>query len=191
MADDNDLDLFGSDEPLDGDDEGDASDDGDGGESGGEDQTEKRLKDLQSRLDKETARANKAEKALQAKPGDAGERPGGGTNDPDRAAWEAELLEDRRDAIYAAHPELKEFGIDRSLIDGRTRDQMRASAAALVSLVKSVEAKTRNKVMKDFGLKAEPAGTSRSAPKDYASMSDEDFEKEMALARAGGVKPLW
>jgi hypothetical protein len=178
-TDDQDLDLEGQDG-----DEGDADGDGDGGNDGdgkdgkpeGDGQTgeDKRLADLQSRLDKAEARANKAEAAL-AKGGGSGE--GEGSKDPERAALLEELREASLDAVYGEFKELGEYGIDRALIEGKTRAEMRESATSLVGLVKSVATKARNKALKEAGVTAEPAGSTRTPPKDFASMSAEEFEK--------------
>lgn len=184
---DTDLELEPEDEEIDEstDDtaDGDDSAAGDSKAKGAED---KRIRDLQARADKETARANKAE-ALLASRGESG---ADGSNDPERAALVTELREASLDAVYGEFAELKEYGIDRALIEGATRAQMRESATSLVGLVKGVETKVRNKVLREHGIKAEPAGSARSAPKDYGSMSDEDFEKELARARSGGA-PIW
>jgi hypothetical protein len=40
-----------------------------------------------------------------------------------------------------------------------------------------VETKARNKALADAGVKADPAGSTRSKPVDYASMSEEAFLK--------------
>ena len=168
---DQDLDLEG--EAGEGTDES-ADDAGEAGASGDQADEDKRLADLQSRLDKETARANKAEAAL-AKGSKSGED--NGSNDPERAALRAELREASLDAVYGEFAELREFGIDRNLIEGATRAEMRESATALVGLIKTVSTKARNKALKEAGVTAEPAGSTRQPPKDFNAMSDEEFEK--------------
>jgi len=197
MADNNtdDLDL-----DLDADDadgaEGNADADGaDDGADGSADDSkagsgDKRIRDLQSRADAAEARANKAEQALQ-KALSRGEDKGSGPKDPEREALLSELREASLDAVFGENPELKAYGIDRSLIEGRTRAEMRESASALVTLIKAVETKAKNKALAEHGIKPEPAGSSRSQPKNYAEMSDEDIEKEIARSRSGGVQSLW
>lgn len=135
--------------------------------------TLKRLSDLQSKADKAEARANKLEKAL----ADAGKGSGSGTNDPATEALMQELREASLDAVYGEFPELKKFSIDRSLIEGSTRAAMRESATSIVALVKNVSTQARNETLAEHGIKAEPAGATRSKPQDYASMSDEEFDK--------------
>ena len=137
----------------------------------------KRISDLQSKADREAARANKAEKALAALKRDGS---GSGANDPATQALMTELREASLDAIFGEFPELREYGIDRSLIEGTTRAELRQSATSLVGLIKSVQTKARNRALAEHGIKAEPAGSRRTAPVDYASMSDEDFEKVLA-----------
>jgi hypothetical protein len=134
----------------------------------------KRLADLQSKADKAEARANKAEKALAAAQKASSNS---GSADPQTLALMQELREASLDAVFGEYPELKEYGIDRSLIEGSNRAQMREAATSLVGLIKSVSTKTRNKVLQENGIKAEPAGNTRKPPADYESMSDEDFEK--------------
>lgn len=137
------------------------------------DKSDKRISDLQSIADKETARANKLAAELKAlREG----KPAGG-NDPTESALMQELREASLDAVYGEFPELKEFGIERALIEGSTRADMRESATSLVGLVKSVATKVENKVLAKHGLKAEPSGETRSKPVDYGSMKDEDFLK--------------
>ena len=135
--------------------------------------TQKRLSDLQSKADKAEARANRLEKAL----ADAGKGSGSGANDPATEALLQELREASLDAVYGEFPELKKFSIERSLIEGSTRAQMRESATSVVALIKSVVTQARNDTLAEHGIKAEPAGATRSKPQDFGSMSDADFEK--------------
>lgn len=135
---------------------------------------DKRVRDLQSKADAETARANKAEAALKAlKQGGSGS----GSNDPATQALMTELREASLDAVFGEFPELRDYGIDRSLIEGTTRAELRGNAASLVGLIKKVETKARNKVLAENGLSAPTTGGKVQKPVDYASMSDEDFKK--------------
>lgn len=182
-TDDQDLDLEGEGEEA----TDDSTDTGDGevdkdGDSGSQADGDKRIKDLQSKADKAEARANKLEAQLQKALG-SGEG-SEGSKDPERDALLSELRESSLDAVYAEFAELKDYAIDRSLIEGKTRAEMRESATALVGLIKSVATKARNKALKDAGVNAEPAGSTRTPPVDYASMSLEEFEKHRA-ARKG------
>lgn len=135
----------------------------------------KRIADLIKARDKADARANKAESALRE--AGAGKSGAAGSNDPAVKALMAELREASLDAVFGDYPALKEYGIDRALIEGSTRTEMKASADALVGLIKSVTTKARNKALADAGITAEPAGASRKPPVDFAAMKDEDFQK--------------
>lgn len=157
-------------------DEGTADGNPDAETEGLDDKTKKRLSDLQSKADKAEARASKAEKALQAA-GTSGKGPEAGSNDPARDALMQELREASLDAMYGEFPELKQYNIDRSLIEGSTRAQMRESATSVVALVKNVATKVKNETLAQHGIKAEPSGSARKPPVNYGDMSDEDFEK--------------
>jgi hypothetical protein len=134
--------------------------------------TDKRISDLQSKADAETARANKAEAALKARLANKDN-----VADPAAQAMMQELREASLDAIYGENPVLKQYGIERSLIEGSTRAELRESASSVVALIKSVSTRVRNETLTEHGLKAEPAGSTREQPRDYASMKDEDFLK--------------
>jgi hypothetical protein len=149
---------------------------------------DKRISDLQSIADRETARANKAEAALKAL--NAGGSPASGSNDPERKALLEELREAGLDAVYGEFAELKDFGIDRALIGGTTRAEMRESATSLVGLIKGVATKARNAALREAGVSPAPVGGNASKPKDYAGMSDEEIEQEINRAKSGGA-PVW
>lgn len=180
-----DLDLEGGDEPVD---DATAADDtaADGGDAGEpqKGEVDKRISDLQSKADREAARANKLEKALEKL--NAGGSDASGGNDPERKALLEELRESSLDAVYGEFEELKSYGIDRALIGGSTRAEMREEATALVGLIKSVATRERNRVLKEHGIKAEQSGATRTPPKNYGEMSNEDFEKELSKIKGGG-----
>lgn len=134
----------------------------------------KRIADLMSKAQKEEARANKAERALEAL---RGEGSVAGNNDPATKALMMELREASLDAVFGEYPELREYNIDRSLIEGSTRTEMRESASALASLIKTVTTKARNKALADAGVKAEPSGNTARPKKSVTDMSDEEFLK--------------
>lgn len=140
----------------------------------------KRVRDLQSKADKAEARANKAERDLKQL---REKGPSAGTNDPERDAINQELREAALDAVFADTAELREFGIDRSLIEGSTRAEIRESATSVVALIKSVSTKTRNKVLKEHGIESPSSGGPRTPPRDYGAMSDEDFLKLLDQGR--------
>ena len=140
-----------------------------------DEKSQKRINDLIAARDKEVARANKAEEALKKASG-KGTAPSGDA-DPAQQALLQELREASLDAVYGEFPDLKKFGIDRSLIEGSTRAQMRESATSIVALVKGVATAVRNEVLAEHNISAEAAGSTRQPPKDYAAMSDEEFNK--------------
>lgn len=148
---------------------------------------DKRISDLQSKADAAEARANKAEKLLAKVRGQETDQ---GGKDPETAALRAELREASLDAVFGEYPVLAEFDIDRDLIEGSNRAEMRESATSLVALIKSVSTKARNKALRDNGITAEPAGSRREPPKNYGAMSQEDFEKELDRVKSGGG-PSW
>lgn len=154
------------------------------------DEADKRTRELQSVADKATARANKLEKELKRLRGEGtGAPPSGG--DPERAALLAELRESGLDAVFAENPELRTYGIDRDLISGATRAEMREQAAQFVALIKGVETKVRNETLRKHGITPEPGGTTKQPAKNYAEMSAEDIEKEISRVKSGGVPGLW
>lgn len=157
------------------DDSGDADDQPDDqNDAPADDKSNKRISDLQSAADKATARANKAEAALRAL--NAGKGGGAGT-DPATEALMQELREASLDAVYGEFPELKKYGIERSLIEGSTRAEMREAATSVVALIKNLGTKVRNETLAEHGIKAEPTGAARKPSVNYESMSDEDFTK--------------
>lgn len=188
-----DLDLDGQDTgDDDADDDGADDADGDDGDSDpkADPKVDKRISDLQSKADKAEARANKLEAQLQKALGGSDKGGEQESKDPERAALMQELREASLDAVWGEFPELKTYGIDRALVTGATRAEMRESATGLVALINSVATKAKNQTLREHGIKAEPAGATRQPPKDYRSMKPEDFEKEIARAKGGGDS-LW
>lgn len=166
------------DEDLDTGDEEGETEDGDTGDDGSEASAPKgeakRIADLMSKAQREEARANKAEAALKASRDGTSAN---GSKDPATRALMVELREASLDAVFGEYPELREYSIDRSLIEGTTRAEMREAASSLVSLIKNVTTKARNKALADAGVKVEPLGATRKPPKSAAEMSDEEFLK--------------
>lgn len=167
---DDDLDPEANDQDDDSPDDSDSEDEEDAEPKG----DAKRIADLQSKADKAEARANKAENALKALRGE-----GGTETDPATKALMLELREASLDAVYGEFPDLKEYGIQRDLIEGTTRAEMRVNARQLVSLIKNVSTKARNRALADAGVQAEPQGSKRRPPVDYGSMDEETFQKEL------------
>lgn len=156
------------------------------GESDKPVKSDKRVADLISARDKETARANAAEKALAAIRG----KDKDGADNPERAALVQEIRDSALDSIYASNPKLTDYGIDRVLIEGSTRAEVRASADQLVALIEQVETRVTNATLAKHGIQAAPLGGKRSKPVNYSDMSKEDFEKAIHAAKTGG-NPAW
>jgi hypothetical protein len=169
-------------------DEGDESSDDSGsdGDESSEDKgpksSEKRVRDLQSLADKETARANKAEKerdrfkaalldsgAEGSPPADAG------------GAQDSATLDMARMFVFQQHPKLAEYGLSEADLTGSTPGDIARSAADQVARLERVETKARNKLLAENGMAPEVDGGSPPPPaRDFSKMSSEDFKKLMA-----------
>ena len=148
--------------------------------------TDKRVSDLQSKADKETARANKAEsrlKALEAalKDDDAGvKKPVAETtgNVTDNV-----ILDMARMFAFQMHPKLAEYGVTAADLGGGTPSEIAQIATELVSRYEKIETRVRNRVLADQGLAPEiDGGNVPSTPRDFSTMSKEDFQKVMDAA---------
>lgn len=186
LLDDEDDDLLDDDLDQTDDTEYDEEDESDE-ESSEDDKEKKRLRDLQSAKDKETARANKAEAALKKmteslKPG-AGKPEG--SVPPEVQKWLDAAKEGTRTRLYESDPRFKEYGLPRSLIAGDTPEDMEASATQLKRLVAKVESRVRESVLKEHGFAEAPSGSTKLPKRDYGNMSTEDFEKVLRQALSG------
>lgn len=180
----------------------DSGDEGDDAEQDSDSQSEsagsedpkspdKRIRDLQSQKDKETARANKAEKQLKAmleaaKDPDAGvvnPPPAGGGGDVDGA-----VLEMARMFAYQQYPKLAEYDISPTDLDGSSPSEIARSAAALVARFEKIETKARNKVLAENGMAPEiEAGVPPTPQRDFSKMSKEDFNRLVDENMRGGA----
>lgn len=161
----------------------------DAGESGDDKDpksTDKRISDLQSEKDKETARANKLQKQLDAvlaaSKGDDAEvskppaQASGGTQD-------AVILDMARMFAYQQNPKLADYGVSAADLNGSTPSEIAQSAAELVARFEKIETQVRNKVLADQGLAPEIDGAAPPRqPRDFSKMSKEDFQKVMDAA---------
>lgn len=160
------------------------------GESGdGKDpkSSDKRISDLQSAKDKETARANKLQKQLDAilaasKADDVEDsRPvapaaGGTTTD-------AVVLDMARMFAFQQNPKLAEYGLSAADLNGTTPSEIAQVAAELVARFEKIETRVRNKVLADQGLAPEIDGAAKAEPaRDFSKMSKEEFQKVMDAA---------
>lgn len=144
--------------------------------------SDKRVKDFQSLADRETARANKAEKRLKAleaalASGDSEE--GKPATSVGGDAQNQMILDMARMFAVSANPKLAEFGLEASDLTGSTPSEIAQSAAALIARFEKVETRVRNKVLADNGLA--PEIVSGKAPetqaRDFSEMGKEDFDK--------------
>jgi hypothetical protein len=146
--------------------------------------SEKRISDLQSKADKETARANKAETELaRLKSALADEDAGAGAPPPSGGApaGDATVLDMARMFVYAQHPKLEEYGVPASDLTGSNPNEIAQSAADLAAQVEKIETKARNKMLAENGMAPEiDGGSPPPPPRDFSKMSSEDFAKLMA-----------
>jgi len=149
--------------------------------------TDKRISDLQSAKDKETARANKAEKQLKALLSASG-----GDEEPMSPAPAGDvnsaILEMARMFAVQQNPKLAEYEITASELSGNTPAEIAKSAAELVAKYEKIETRARNKALAANGLAPELEGAG-APPKDrdFSTMSREDFKKLMDAAMSGGL----
>lgn len=177
----------------DGDEGDDSSTDSAAGASGGESgeakdpkSTDKRISDLQSAKDKETARANKLQKQLDAiaaatkEDGAEDGKPAAPVaGDPTLSA----MLDMARMFAFQQYPKLAEYGLTEADLSGNTPSEIAQGAAGLVARYEKIETQVRNKVLADNGMAPEiEAGDTAPKPQDFSSMSSEDFKKVLDAA---------
>ncbi len=182
---DNDLENDDLEGALDDEDEG-AGDDSQGDEgpagasaSKGEG---KRINDLMSKWQAAEARAKKAEDALNKK-GDAGGAEAGGGNTELQQYIEL-FREQAREQAYRSDPRLAEYGIEVSSITGSTPSEMAESVKRAGALIDQMAQRIRDDVLKKHGLSPEVTSKPTGGRKSFDQMSDEEFEKELARAKA-------
>lgn len=166
-------------EPVDGeveDDESEASAESDSKSK--PDKSEKRIRDLQSALDKAIAENNKLKKAT---PTDK-KAP---SRDPEVERWMRAAQDATRDRLYDSDPRFKEFGIDPAVISGDTPEEMRASVKELTKLISRVETRVRNKTLREHGFSPPPKEGGAEPRRNIAGMSNEEFEKLVAEVSVG------
>jgi len=150
------------------------------GESEGDEaskSSDKRVRDLQSKADKETARANKAETRLKAletalKEGDPE------VEKPPASTGADVILDMARMFAVQQNPKLAEYGLTATDLTGGTPTEIAANAASLVARYEKLETQIRNKVLAANGLAPEIEGETQTQSKqDFSKMSTEDFNK--------------
>ena len=145
--------------------------------------SDKRVRDLQSKADQETARANKAEAKLKAMLEAAADRDAGGGSAPVPGDASGALLDMARMFAVQQNPKLAEYGVSMSDLSGSTPREIAQSAAEQVARFEKLETQVRNKVLAANGLAPEVGGDIAPAPsRDFSKMSSEDFKKVMDAA---------
>jgi seryl-tRNA synthetase len=160
--------------------------DGDQKESSEASAESKRIRDLQSKADKAEAERNKLKKQLDemvaaAKEKDEDEVP------PQVREWLLAAKKRTSGTLYESDSRFKEYGLDPAFISGSTPAEMQERAEALSKLVTQIEGEARNKVLTEHGFSPEPATSERSEPKNYRTMSSEEFNKEVEKALGSGT----
>lgn len=191
MTDQRDLLLDDGDEGDDAED--DSADASESGAAADPKSPDKRVRDLQSQKDKETARANKAEKEIQrlkaafADPDAEGGKPPKDSSDGGDVA-NAALLDMARMFAYQQNPKLAEYGVSQSDLTGSTPSEVAESAVELVARFEKIETRVRNKVLADNGMAPEvDAGAPPANARDFSKMSKEDFNKLVEESMRGGA----
>ena len=181
-------DLFNEDEDNDGTDDG-ASTESPSPDPKDAKSSDRRVRDLQSAKDKETARANQAEARLKVLIATMG-NPDAGTGKPAPKASDVPeaLLDMARMFAVQQHPKLAEYGLSASDLVGSSPSEFARSAAELVARFEKIETQARNKALAENGLAPELGGDKVVAPdRDFSKMSREDFAKVMDAALSGRV----
>lgn len=159
---------------------------GESGDSKDPKSTDKRISDLQSAKDKETARANKLQKQLDAitaatKDEDVEVRKSAASTTGN--VTDNVILDMARMFAFQQNPKLAEYGIAPSDLTGSTPSEVTQAATELVARFEKIETQVRNKVLADQGFAPEiDAGLPAAKPRDFSKMSKEDFQKVMDAA---------
>lgn len=144
---------------------------------------DKRISEMQSERDRETARANKAEKQLKALLGVQGAGAEGGS--PEGDTGQSAILDMARMFAEQQNPKLAEYGLTGADLTGTTPAEIAASASQLVARFEKIETRALNKVLAERGLAPEIDGqVPPPKPRDFTNMPKEDFDKVVAKALA-------
>ena len=136
----------------------------------------KALSAMQSERDKETARANKAEKALASSTKAASAK---------GQEWIDTAMDNQKRALFEGNPKFAQYEIPIDLIIGETPAEMVASTKSLSQFVDTMEGKMRGKILTDHGLDPEPKDTPKLGRAGYADMPQDQFDKLVEEARKG------
>lgn len=138
----------------------------------------KRINDLMSKWQAAEARAEAAERKL--KTGDGQAKPRKGEIPPEVQAWMTAAKDAARDRYYNSDPRFAQYELEPSLFDGETPDDMASNAKRFKSLIDSIEAKARDRVLREHGVNPDLSSGRPVPDLDIGAMSDADFEKLVA-----------
>lgn len=166
-------------------------DGGNGGESNSK--TDKRIADWMSRAQAAEAELNRL-KGLDQK-GNPKPRTDGRSSDAaaqeapasQPSEFEGYMRESVRRQLFAEDDRLKEFGFSLEDIAGDSLAEMQASRTRLVKVIEKASSRALNQAFERIGIDPSVAG-GPTERKDYAALSDEEFEKE--IAKAKGLYPV-
>lgn len=137
------------------------------------DKAEKRVRDLQSMLDKALAENNKLKKI----PVQEATKPAV-SRDPEVERWMLQAQDATRSRFYDADPRFKEYGIDPAVITGGTPEEMQLSQKAVLKIISRVETRARNKTLQEHGFSPPPkGGGSDRSRRDFATMDATEFDR--------------
>jgi|WetSurMetagenome_2_1015567.scaffolds.fasta_scaffold533947_2 hypothetical protein len=148
--------------------------------------SDKRISDLQSARDKETARANKAEARLNALLAAAADKDAEvGKPAPPAGDANSVVLDMARMFTAQRFPKLAEIGLSPEDLTGNTPSEIAKFAADQIARYEKIETQIRNKVLADNGLAPEVDAGTPAPDRDFANMSSEEFKKIMDAAMRG------
>jgi hypothetical protein len=138
---------------------------------------QEQLRSLQSERDKETARANKAEKQLSqmGKAATAKSKGNAPAVPPEVAEWIIAAKDSQRKALYEENKKLAQYKVSPDLIVGDSPAEMRASAESLSTFVDELEGQMRGNILTEHGFDPEPKTGSAEGRRDFKTMDSKEF----------------
>lgn len=151
-------------------------------EEGSADKSEQRINDLMGKWQKEEAARKKAEAELAAlRSGQSGAQQGEGAGDVNTGGDEFLQFarQQTRESLFNSEPRLAKYGFSADDIAGDSLTEMKASFTAHVKRINGMESLVRREILTQHGLDPEVSVSGGGTEKgtDFATMSDEDFEK--------------
>jgi len=143
------------------------------------------LRKMQSERDKETARANKAQKEVDKMKAASAKSAGSTEVPPQVQEWIVAAQSRTRETLYESNPKFKAFGIDPTLISGDTPAEMTASAKSLSEFVETLEGTVRDSVLKEHGFDPAPKASAAMGRKDFNAMDTKEFDAIVEEALRG------